>query len=182
MRASWFDVTPEMVAQGLGGRSEEAVKEMILASAGAAGAAQEQGGGQLTQATRHARRVYVGGLPPSANEDRISSFFSHALAAVGGVRHLLPSRLFMQSGGEMRVDDHSWGHVYSVSHSKEKDWLQLDRDMVGGCLIVEFSNAPKLGHFVALVLMVKCVLDMPWCTYKRLIMHFIIRSMLLQGQ
>jgi hypothetical protein len=74
------------------------------------------------------------------------------------------------------------GLVYSVSHSKEKDWLELDRDMVGGWLIVKFNNAPKPGHFVALVLMLKCVLDMPWCTYKRLIMHFIIRSMLLQGQ
>lgn len=72
-----------MVAQGLGGRSEETVKQTILASAGTAGAP-EKGGGQLTQATRHARRVYVGGLPPSANEERISSFFSHALAAIGG--------------------------------------------------------------------------------------------------
>lgn len=36
------------------------------------------------QATRHARRVYVGGLPPTANEQSISTFFSHALAAVGG--------------------------------------------------------------------------------------------------
>lgn len=36
------------------------------------------------QATRHARRVYVGGLPPTANEQSIATFFSHALAAVGG--------------------------------------------------------------------------------------------------
>jgi hypothetical protein len=36
------------------------------------------------QATRHARRVYVGGLPPSANEQSIAYFFSNALAAVGG--------------------------------------------------------------------------------------------------
>lgn len=36
------------------------------------------------QATRHARRVYVGGLPPTANEGSVSTFFSHALAAVGG--------------------------------------------------------------------------------------------------
>jgi hypothetical protein len=36
------------------------------------------------QATRHARRVYVGGLPPTANETSVSTFFSHALAAVGG--------------------------------------------------------------------------------------------------
>jgi splicing factor U2AF subunit len=36
------------------------------------------------QATRHARRVYVGGLPPSANEQTIATFFSHALAAIGG--------------------------------------------------------------------------------------------------
>ncbi|MEW5298333.1 MAG: hypothetical protein WDW36_001471 [Sanguina aurantia] len=44
------------------------------------------GGGQQPsqQATRHARRVYVGGLPPTANEQSIATFFSHALSAVGG--------------------------------------------------------------------------------------------------
>ncbi|KAK4386624.1 Splicing factor U2af large subunit A [Sesamum angolense] len=36
------------------------------------------------QATRHARRVYVGGLPPLANEQTISRFFSHVMNAVGG--------------------------------------------------------------------------------------------------
>lgn len=44
----------------------------------AAGAAMSQ------QATRHARRIYVGGLPPSADENNIATFFSNALAAVGG--------------------------------------------------------------------------------------------------
>lgn len=37
------------------------------------------------QATRHARRIYVGGLPPAGlNEQNIQTFFSNALAAVGG--------------------------------------------------------------------------------------------------
>ncbi|XP_057794927.1 splicing factor U2af large subunit A-like isoform X2 [Salvia miltiorrhiza] len=36
------------------------------------------------QATRHARRVYVGGLPPLANEQTISTFFSHVMNAIGG--------------------------------------------------------------------------------------------------
>ncbi|GFH06919.1 U2 snRNP auxiliary factor large subunit, partial [Haematococcus lacustris] len=36
------------------------------------------------QATRHARRVYVGGLPPTAVEQTIAVFFSSALAAIGG--------------------------------------------------------------------------------------------------
>lgn len=36
------------------------------------------------QATRHARRVYVGGLPPIANEQTIATFFSQVMAAVGG--------------------------------------------------------------------------------------------------
>ncbi|KAK6932547.1 RNA recognition motif domain [Dillenia turbinata] len=36
------------------------------------------------QATRHARRVYVGGLPPTANEQTIASFFSRVMAAIGG--------------------------------------------------------------------------------------------------
>ncbi|GFP96681.1 splicing factor u2af large subunit a [Phtheirospermum japonicum] len=36
------------------------------------------------QATRFARRVYVGGLPPLANEQTITRFFSHVMNAVGG--------------------------------------------------------------------------------------------------
>ncbi|WVZ49271.1 hypothetical protein U9M48_000643 [Paspalum notatum var. saurae] len=36
------------------------------------------------QATLHVRRVYVSGLPPSANEQTIAKFFNQAMAAVGG--------------------------------------------------------------------------------------------------
>nr|ABU45195.1 unknown [Petunia integrifolia subsp. inflata] len=36
------------------------------------------------QATRHARRVYVGGLPSSANEQSVATFFSHVMYAIGG--------------------------------------------------------------------------------------------------
>jgi len=36
------------------------------------------------QATRHARRVYVGGLPPTATEQNVATFFSNALATIGG--------------------------------------------------------------------------------------------------
>eukprot|EP00268_Persea_americana_P005537 TRINITY_DN11876_c0_g1_i1.p1 TRINITY_DN11876_c0_g1~~TRINITY_DN11876_c0_g1_i1.p1 ORF type:complete len:558 (-),score=113.80 TRINITY_DN11876_c0_g1_i1:252-1925(-) len=36
------------------------------------------------QATRHARRVYVGGLPPMANEQTIATFFSRVMLAIGG--------------------------------------------------------------------------------------------------
>ncbi|CAJ2648679.1 unnamed protein product [Trifolium pratense] len=38
----------------------------------------------ISQATRHARRVYVGGLPPFTNEQTIASFFSHVMLAIGG--------------------------------------------------------------------------------------------------
>uniref|UniRef100_A0A1J3IZC9 Splicing factor U2af large subunit B n=1 Tax=Noccaea caerulescens TaxID=107243 RepID=A0A1J3IZC9_NOCCA len=36
------------------------------------------------QATRHARRVYVGGLPPTANEQSVAMFFSQVMSAIGG--------------------------------------------------------------------------------------------------
>ena len=36
------------------------------------------------QATRHARRVYVGGLPPTANEHTVAVYFNQVMAAVGG--------------------------------------------------------------------------------------------------
>lgn len=55
-----------------------------MPSAGPAAAAAGYAGGANQQATRHARRIYVGGLPPSAREENIASFFSNALAAVGG--------------------------------------------------------------------------------------------------
>nr|XP_029123840.1 splicing factor U2af large subunit B isoform X2 [Elaeis guineensis] len=36
------------------------------------------------QATRHARRVYVGGLSPTANEQSVAAFFNQVMAAIGG--------------------------------------------------------------------------------------------------
>uniref|UniRef100_A0A0D9XUG8 Splicing factor U2af large subunit n=1 Tax=Leersia perrieri TaxID=77586 RepID=A0A0D9XUG8_9ORYZ len=36
------------------------------------------------QATRHARRVYVGGLPPTANEHTVAVYFNQVMAAIGG--------------------------------------------------------------------------------------------------
>uniref|UniRef100_A0A0E0BM76 Splicing factor U2af large subunit n=1 Tax=Oryza glumipatula TaxID=40148 RepID=A0A0E0BM76_9ORYZ len=36
------------------------------------------------QATRHARRVYVGGLPPTANEQSVAIYFNQVMAAIGG--------------------------------------------------------------------------------------------------
>ncbi|KAL5678714.1 hypothetical protein ACJX0J_014845, partial [Zea mays] len=36
------------------------------------------------QATRHARPVYVGGLPPTANEQTVAIFFNGVMAAIGG--------------------------------------------------------------------------------------------------
>ncbi|XP_028775578.1 splicing factor U2af large subunit B [Neltuma alba] len=38
----------------------------------------------MQQATRHARRVYVGGLPPLTNEQAVAAFFSHVMVAIGG--------------------------------------------------------------------------------------------------
>ncbi|KAL5715196.1 hypothetical protein ACHQM5_017053 [Ranunculus cassubicifolius] len=36
------------------------------------------------QATRHARRVYVGGLSPTANEQSVATFFSRVMSLIGG--------------------------------------------------------------------------------------------------
>ncbi|XP_047314861.1 splicing factor U2af large subunit A-like isoform X2 [Impatiens glandulifera] len=36
------------------------------------------------QATRHARRVYVGGLSPTANEQSVATYFSYVMSAIGG--------------------------------------------------------------------------------------------------
>ena len=42
-------------------------------------------GAAAPQATRHARRLYIGSLPPSATEAATTGFFNQALRAVGGV-------------------------------------------------------------------------------------------------
>ncbi|KAG2485937.1 hypothetical protein HYH03_015381 [Edaphochlamys debaryana] len=65
---------PPLAGLGLGGG----------APGSAASAAQAQAQAVSQQATRHARRIYVGGLPPTATEQSVGSFFSHALAAIGG--------------------------------------------------------------------------------------------------
>ncbi|XP_071733903.1 splicing factor U2af large subunit A isoform X1 [Rutidosis leptorrhynchoides] len=36
------------------------------------------------QATRHARRIYVGGLSATTNEQSVATFFSHVMSAIGG--------------------------------------------------------------------------------------------------
>ncbi|GKC37823.1 splicing factor U2af large subunit B isoform X3, partial [Tanacetum coccineum] len=36
------------------------------------------------QATRHARRVYVGGISSTVNEQSVATFFSYAMSAIGG--------------------------------------------------------------------------------------------------
>ncbi|XP_041993034.1 splicing factor U2af large subunit B-like [Salvia splendens] len=36
------------------------------------------------EATRHARRFYVGRLPPTANEQSVATFFRHVMSAIGG--------------------------------------------------------------------------------------------------
>ena len=38
------------------------------------------------QLTRHARRVYVGGLPPGAGEVELASFFNQAMHTAGAIR------------------------------------------------------------------------------------------------
>lgn len=81
-RPTWFDIQP------VGG-----VPVPISQLPGAVMVAPDSGpvpmgvgmfGGGNQQATRHARRIYVGGLPVGVQDDTIATFFSNALAAVGG--------------------------------------------------------------------------------------------------
>jgi splicing factor U2AF subunit len=37
------------------------------------------------QATRHARRIYLGGLPPTVDEARLGVLFNQALTSIGGL-------------------------------------------------------------------------------------------------
>ena len=82
-RPTWFDIQP------LGGVPVpiSQLPGAVMVTPDGAGVAPLGGGifaGGNQQATRHARRIYVGGLPIDVREETISSFFSNALAAVGG--------------------------------------------------------------------------------------------------
>ncbi|GAB4814250.1 hypothetical protein N2152v2_001296 [Parachlorella kessleri] len=82
-RPTWFDIPPVGGAVPALNQLPDGDKYDIFAVPSAAPTA-GFGGAASQQATRHARRIYVGGLPPSAGEQNISIFFSNALAAVGG--------------------------------------------------------------------------------------------------
>ncbi|KAM7275296.1 hypothetical protein ACFE04_017162 [Oxalis oulophora] len=64
------------------------------------------------QATRHARRVYVGGLPPSANEQSVATYFSHVIAAIGG-NTAGPGNAVVCARAHIRVDE-----CFEVSESQ----------------------------------------------------------------
>jgi splicing factor U2AF subunit len=84
-RPTWFDIAPVGGAPPPLSALPGAVQVAIGAAADAPGGAPALGAaGGAAQATRHARRVYVGGLPPTAREDALAGFLSSALAAVGG--------------------------------------------------------------------------------------------------
>lgn len=97
-KPSGFDMAPPTAAipgaalpgGQLGGLPQAAIPGVFPGMFPFAGAAQFGGIPAVTmqsmtqQATRHARRVYVGGLPPLANEQTIATFFSQVMAAIGG--------------------------------------------------------------------------------------------------
>ena len=83
-RPTWFDIMPVGGVPPPISDLPGAVQVTPIVPTGPASGAGYAAGGPNQQATRHARRIYVGGLPPSAHEESIASFFSNALAAVGG--------------------------------------------------------------------------------------------------
>lgn len=83
-RPTWFDIQPVGGVPPPISDLPGAVQVTPSVPTGPATGAGYAAGGPNQQATRHARRIYVGGLPPSAHEDSIATFFSNALAAVGG--------------------------------------------------------------------------------------------------
>jgi len=80
-RKSGFDQPPPDGADGFGMPMDPALQALgsqLGIPIAAGGPAMPQ------QATRHARRIYVGGLPPTASEQAVAVFFHNALAAIGG--------------------------------------------------------------------------------------------------
>ena len=94
------------------------------------------------QATRHARRIYVGGLPPTANEQNIATFFSNALAAVGGTTagpgdslHLLAVRILKGFVHEQTSP------LSSAMHLQLSEGPQPDQVTLFTCWLLELSKA-----------------------------------------
>ena len=83
-RASLFDVAP---TNGVGEGGRNGVANAYDAPPGM-GFAFGVGVGAATpltaQATRHARRIYVGGVPIATNEAAVATFFNNALIAING--------------------------------------------------------------------------------------------------
>lgn len=75
-RPTWFDIPPVGGAPPPMSQLPGAV-HVIPDNASSSVAVTSHAGGANQQATRHARRIYVGGLPPSAGEDNIASFFRY---------------------------------------------------------------------------------------------------------
>lgn len=73
-RPTWFDIGPVAGAPPPISDLPGAVK-VIPESLPGNLAASAQAGAANQQATRHARRIYVGGLPPHAKEGDIATFF-----------------------------------------------------------------------------------------------------------
>ena len=78
-RPTWFDIEPVGGAPPIIDSLPGAVKVISDEAAQLAAPA-----GASNQATRHARRIYIGGLPPNSRENEVGAFISNALAAVGG--------------------------------------------------------------------------------------------------
>ncbi|KAI3898212.1 hypothetical protein MKX03_017638 [Papaver bracteatum] len=89
-RTSGFDMAPPSTAvpgqlPGAPPINPEMFSSMFPFGSTPFGALQLMPAQSMTQqATRHARRVYVGGLPPLANEQTIATYFGGVMAAIGG--------------------------------------------------------------------------------------------------
>jgi hypothetical protein len=95
--------------------------------------------GRYAAATRHARRVYVGGLPPSANEATVATFFSNALAAVGGAQPVPGEpvlNVYMNQEKKFAFVEFRTVEVgLSCHHSRLSDWLHRPAVITPGCQI-----------------------------------------------
>ena len=78
-RPTWFDIEPVGGAPPIIDTLPGAVQVISDEQSSLAAPASAS-----NQATRHARRIYIGGLPPGSREDQVGAFISNALAAVGG--------------------------------------------------------------------------------------------------
>ena len=100
------------------------------------------------QATRHARRIYLGGLPPTVDESRLGVLFNQALTSIGGLTAPGDPVVNVFINQEKKFAFVEFRSVEETSNAMALDWCVLTGPIPPACCPPRF--APGSGPDSAL--------------------------------